>query len=164
MLRYIGHSIIANTQRIEELWKVHGQYEQRQGTANVSLPKTNSDYRWIFHCRAVLMRGSRRVLPRDFIVIRRSIPPSRAWSRETSESLACTPTCQPQSGITIPGLPGKRQLSASAFARLHERMSDHSLRYTYESEATLPNWTFIHCQLYLMFFLSWTRDSWKLFK
>lgn len=67
------------------------------------LPKTNSQNtaRWVFHCRATLMKGSWVVLPRDCIVIHRATPPPPAWSRETSKSLALCPTFPPQMVIPV---------------------------------------------------------------
>ena len=52
----------------------------------------------------------------------------------------------------------------SALSLLYERMSDNALRYTYDSEATLPNLTFSWCQLHLTFFLFCSTNSWNLFK
>ncbi len=54
--------------------------------------------------------------------------------------------------------------SASAFSLPYERMFDNALRYTYDSEATLPNLTFSWCQLHLMFFLFCPTNSWNLLK
>lgn len=53
------------------------QCEQRQGTTCFR-KQTANVARWIFHCRATLMRGSRGVLPRDCIVILRTVPPLTA--------------------------------------------------------------------------------------
>lgn len=128
------------------------QCEQRQGTACFRKQTVNRA-RWIFHCRAVLMRGSRGVLPRDCIVILWAVPPSTAWSRETSKSLAPSPTCPGQSdGDPCLGYLENSD-STSACSLLYERMSDNTLRYTYDSKATLPNVTFSWCQLHLRFFL-----------
>lgn len=43
-------------------------------------------------------------------------------------------------------------------------MSDNALRYTYDSEATLPNLTFSWCQLHLTFFLFCPTNTWNLLK
>lgn len=53
---------------------------------------------------------------------------------------------------------------ASAFSLTYERMSDNALRYTFDSEATLPNLTISWCQLCLMSFLFCTTTSWKVLK
>lgn len=54
--------------------------------------------------------------------------------------------------------------STSALTLLYQRMSDNVFRYTYYSEATLPNLTFSPCQLHLVFFLFWSTHSRNLFK
>lgn len=57
--------------------KSASQCEQRQGSACFRKQTANTA-RWIFHRRAVLMRGSRGVLPRDCIVILSTVPPLTA--------------------------------------------------------------------------------------
>lgn len=53
---------------------------------------------------------------------------------------------------------------ASTFSLIYERMSDNAPRYTFDSEATLPNLTFSWCQLHLMFFLFCSTISWNALK
>lgn len=66
-----------NKQTRAEEWKVHVSVNK------VPVGKqTSNRARWIFHCGALLMRGSRGVLPRDCIVIRWTGPPSAAWLKE----------------------------------------------------------------------------------
>lgn len=112
------------------------QWEQRQGTACFRKQTANTA-RWIFHCRAVLMRGSRGVLPRDCIVILfhlqqlyRGKPP-RAWPW-------FLPACLGQRWWGLPGIHWENSGPPSAFSLLYERMSDNALRYTFDSEATPP--------------------------